>query len=372
MLNTLESAPSPLGRRQRNILTGLLRGVPVLGHGDQVMPLTEPLIQKAYRTVPSPLTVKAAAEANRLRPRVVNAVIGPEARRTGYIHGLPHHGVQPLLHAAGEAARHPLTLRIVYGASTRIPLRALSYVLPAVHAATRLGAAGYRRCHIQVVLADSIGTHINALDARAVHAETTLLAGCLNRMLSSLSPGAFSVYRAEWIAEMQHLADDLIENIALQQRDAILDRLRGKGRLGQPEKTLLYAAAHVLLHDQGRIPLALMHGTATPAQTAVIDMGGIQERHFHAVRHEFAEDRRLAGPGALILTRHHVPPYTMARNGDITLRACINGDGQDGEPRDHSALHDVRYLRKHVPSDILEYALSVKERYTVRFAELSN
>ncbi|MFI1392986.1 hypothetical protein [Streptomyces griseoaurantiacus] len=354
------AAPLALGRRQQNILTGLLRGVPVLGHGDHFEPLTDAGIRRTLLTMP-PLTMRVAGESNRLRPRVVDAVIGPAARRTGYVHGLPPHGLQPLLRAAGAAAHEPLILRVVYGASTRVPLRALSYVLPAVHTAARLSVAGYRSCHIQVVLAGAIGSQINTLDAATVHAETSLLAEALIKILTHLAPSAFSVYGAQWTKETQGLAGTLLDALTPHRRTAVLARLNGKGSPSRPQNTLLYAAAHTLLHDRDLVPLTLIHGTVTPQSSARIDMGGLQERHFHAVRRELTEGDCTDGPGALVLTRHFVPPYTMARDGDIALRDYLDSPHRDSEPRDRSARHDLRHLWTHLPPPTLREVLNSAE-----------
>jgi hypothetical protein len=354
------AAPHALGKRQQNILTGLLRGVPVLGHGNHPEPLTDTDIRHALRALP-PLTVRAAGASNRLRPRVLDAVIGPAARRTGYIHGLPPHGLLPLLRAAGAAAHEPLILRVVYGASTRIPLRALSYILPAVHTAARLHATGYRHCHIEVVLTGPIGSQVNALDAATVHAEASLLAEALHKTLTYLAPPAFSVYGAQWTEDTQDLASALCDALTPHRRAAVLARLNGKGSPSRPQDTLLYAAAHSLLHDRDLLPLTLLHGTATPHSTARIDMGGLQERHFHAVRREFAENDRTDGSGALVLTRHFVPPYTMARDGDIALRDFIDSHGHGSEPCDRSARHDVQHLWTYLPPPTLRELLSLDE-----------
>jgi hypothetical protein len=292
---------------------------------------------------------------------VLNAVIGPEARRTGYVQGLPRHGVRPLLRAAGAAARAPLVLRVVYGASTQVPLRALSYVLPAVRMAARLAAAGHRGCHVQVVLAGTLGGRLNALAEETVAEQTALLGHCLRRLLSFVGPVDHSVYGTSAPPPVLGALTDLVAALPPDRRALVLDRLDGKGGAVHAEQTLRYAAAHVLVHDRPRdrapVPLTLTHGTPAPADPAVIDVGSLQERHFHDVRRWFARSTGAEEPGALVLTRHSVPPYTMARGGDLALRDFLDGRDYEGDPLAAAARHDLRHLWDLLPPGPLRQLL---------------
>jgi len=364
MLDVSEGAAPPLGKKQENLLAAILRGVPVLGHDNEARPLAEEEARRLLRAAPAPAfppSAEETAELNRTRPRVLHAVVGPEARRTGYVHGLPRHGVPPLLRAAGAAARAPLVLRVVYGASTQVPLRALSYVLPAVRMAARLAGSGHRDCHVQVVLAGPLSGRLNALGEETVAEQTELLAHCLQRLLSFLGPVAHSVYRASAPPRVLGALTDLVAALPPDRRARILCRLEGKGGARHEEQTLLYAAAHVLVHDRTddrtHVPLTLRHGTPAPAHPAVIDVGSLQERHFHDVRRWFARATGADDPGSLVLTRHSVPPYTMARGGDLALRDFLDGRHHEDDPLAAAARHDLRHLWDLLPPGPLRQLL---------------
>ncbi|MCH5673628.1 hypothetical protein [Streptomyces gilvus] len=331
-----------LGKKQANLLTAIMRGVPVLGRGKDVHTLTDGDVRGALDTLPAGTDVLETCELNRLRPRLLDAVIGARTRQACYLRGLPSHGLEPLLRTVGEAVRAPLVLRVVYGASTEVPLRALSYVLPAVRMAARLTAAGHRALHLQVVLAASLGCPINGLTASAVAEETGLLARCLDGLLSLLVPGRYGIYGTRTPADLLAALDDLVRTLTPQKRAQVLERLGGKGGATAEEQTLLYAAAHVLVHDRAAVPLELERGTPVPSDARVIDVGGLQERHFHDVRRLFASGA-AQGPGALVLTRHAVPPYTMARGGDVGLREFLEG-GLPGDPPVEAARRDLELL----------------------------
>lgn len=359
-MHNVSDGVSPLGKKQANLLTAVLRGVPVLGPGKEPHLLTDTEVRAVLGTLPPCADAQETGEVNRLRPRVLNAVIGSEARRSGYLQGLPAHGVVPLLRTAGEAVRAPLVLRVVYGASTTVPLRALSYVLPAVRMAARLAEACHRAPHLQIVLAGSLGCWVNGLSGPAVAAETDLLARCLGRLLSHLAPGHYGVYGTLPSAEVVTALGELVRMLPPARRADVLSRLGGKGGATADEQTLLYAAAHVLVHDRAAVPLALCQGSPVPENARVIDIGSLQERHFHDVRRLFAAGPAgSAGPGALVLSRHSVPPYTMARGGDIGLREFLDGTNTPGRAVASAVRHDLRLLWTALPQEELRRVVGV-------------
>ncbi|MGW1563973.1 hypothetical protein ACWCQ1_47090 [Streptomyces sp. NPDC002144] len=351
-----------LGKKQANLLAAILRGVPVLGCGNERHVLTDLDVRSALDTLAAGNDAQRTGELNRARPRLLNAIIGAEARHTGYISGLPRHGVEPLLRTVSETVRGPLVLRVVYGASTHIPLRALSYVLPAVRMAARLTAAGQRTPYLKIVLAGPLGSRVNALPGPVTAAETKLLARCLDRLLTALAPGCYGLYRTRPSADTLGALDDLVHTLTPDRRAAVLDRLGGKGGATADEQTLQYAAAHVLLHDRtNAIPLDLEYGTPAPQHAPVIDIGSLQERHFHHARRLFATSAANdTSPTALVLTRHSVPPYTMARDGDLGLRPFLDGTNPQGGPLAPAARHDLRLLQTEFPSAELHDLLTVR------------
>ncbi|WP_208106439.1 hypothetical protein [Streptomyces sp. GC420] len=360
----------PLGKRQENLLAGVLRGVPLLGADGGAIPFREPDVRRFLRDFRSDCgrCDEERGLVNRLRPRVLDALVGAEARgRRGYVHGLPSGGIEALLRAAGRAALAPVVLRVVFGASTCVPLRALDYVLPAVGMAARLRAAPCPAPHLQVVLTSALGRHINELPADVVAREAELLVAGLDALLGHLAPvGSFGVYRDRPDAGTAERLARLAAGLTPAQRGRILDRLRGKGGAGGcEERTLRYAAAHALLHDHDGVPMALERGAPAPRDAVVIDVGGLQERHFHGVRAFFPPPPGTPGPGALVLSRHSVPPYTMARGGDIGLREFLDGADVSGSCLPGAVRHDLRHLWAHLGPDRLR-ALLADRGYATR------
>lgn len=339
--------PVGLGKRQGNLLTAVLRGIPLMG-GQSMVPFAEADVRRCLARFQPAEDGEAVGLVNRLRPKLLDAVVGPAARLHGYIMGLPEGGVEPLLDAVGRAVRRPLVLRVVFGATTQMPLRALSYVLPAACMAVRVHDVTGRLPYLQALYLGRLGARINALPARGVAEEGRLLADCLDRMLGTTGlAGRYGVY----VDRPSPSGEDSIEATVRglgRRRGEVSDRLRGKGGSLSDYQTLRYAAAHVLLHDRDAVPLERVRGSRVPDDPVVIDVGGLQERHFYNVRAIFAAETRSPAPGALVLSRHSVPPYTMSRGGDIGLRDFLTGGtgGQDETRLPAAVRHDLQLLRR--------------------------
>ncbi|WP_055587989.1 hypothetical protein [Peterkaempfera griseoplana] len=341
----LHTHPAGLGRRQQNLLTGVLRNVPVVGDGTAA-PSSPVEIQDALSRFRPAAPGELESAANHFRPRLLEALVGAEARRAGYIRGLPPEVLPQLLSAAGRAAECPIVLRVVYGATRTLPLRALSYVLPAVQMAERIRRATHRPAHLEIVLMGDIGTAVNELPRDEVEAELLLLGRSLARMLPLLDVKDGFGILTDRGADAAARLDELAGRLDGDRRTEVLRLLAGRGGSRSERQTLRYAAAHVLLHDRAAITLVPAYGGPTPQDAVRIDLGGIQERHFHRVRTLFAEGTADPGePSApLVLTRHSVPPYTMARGGDIALRDFLAGTAPDEALLPPAVRHDLRYL----------------------------
>ncbi len=335
-----------LGKRQGNLLTAVLRGIPLMGRHHMV-PFAEADVRKCLAQFPLVEDKEAAGKANPLRPKLLDAVVGPVARLHGYILGLPDHGVEPLLEAVGRAVRSPLVLRVVFGATVEMPLRALSYVLPAVGMAVRIRAVTGKTPYVQVLYIGALGGRINGLPASTVADEGRLLADCLDRVLTKSEVAVhYGVYVNRPVPAGEEATEDLIERLDERRRQDIAERLHGKGGSLSDHQTLQYAAAHVLLHDHDRVPLDQVCGTQAPASPVVIDIGGLQERHFYGVRMIFAEVEPFVRPGPLVLTRHSVPPYIMSHGGDIGLRDYLSGAAVDMTRLPAAVRHDLQLLSR--------------------------
>jgi hypothetical protein len=341
-----------LGKRQENLLTAILRGIPLMGR-DSMVPFAEADVRSCLAQFRPSEYGAAAGRVNRGRPALLDAVVGRAARVQGYVQGLPEQGVEPLLDVVSKAVCAPLTLRVVFGATVRMPLRAISYVLPAVRMAERIQAATGQWPYLQVLYIGELGARINALPAPVVAEEGRLLFEQLGRVLDR-GPMAdhYGLFTDVAMASDEDPIGDTIARLTDGPRSEIAQRLQGKGGSLSDRQTLEYAAAHVLLHDLGTLPLRRTRGTLPP-DAEVIDIGGVQERHFFWVRGIFAEALEHAAPGPLVLSRHSVPPYTMSRAGDVALCDFLNGVPHDEAALPAAVRHDLQLLRTSEVLDML-------------------
>ncbi|MEY9874207.1 hypothetical protein ABH931_003701 [Streptacidiphilus sp. MAP12-33] len=345
-----------LTRHQYALLSTGLRVTPVIGADGrpQVLPMNE--IDAALAVFrPQHVEGERAGLANRGRPQLLNALVGPEARTVGYIQGLPPGCLPQVLSAVDLAVEQPVVLRVVYGASTCMPLRALSYVLPAVQLAQRIDTVvGAGRTHVEVVLMGRLGTAVNGLPAAEVSDELGLLARMLTQLLTTLRPGGFSVL-GDATADVAEPLTELTRRLGSATRAGTLALLSGRGGSHSDEQTLRYVAAHILLHDLGGVELTREAGSAPPDRPVRIDVGGLLERHFLQARLLMLRelDAPLAAP--LVLTRHSVPPYLMARDGDLALRDARSATltSHPDTPLAKAAGLDLAYLRRHLPPGVL-------------------
>jgi hypothetical protein len=345
--------PGGLGKRQGNLLTAILRGIPLMGP-DREVPFAEADVRACLAVFRPGAGPVATGRLNSLRPRLLDAVVGPAARAGGYLKGLPEGGVEPLLAAVDRSVQLPVVLRVVFGASVRVPLRALTYVLPAVAMAERIHAVSGTWPYVQAVYLGRLGAHINGLPHHEVQAEGRLLAGQLDSLLGTVySHGRHGVYADHRLLPGDGRLRSVVAGLDQPGRQQILTRLRGKGGSLSDRQTLEYAAAHVLVHDtQDGIGTSLVAGEPAPDQQVVIDLGGLQERHFYAVRRIFAQQagrpdggaEPASVPGPLVLTRHSVPPYTMSRGGDFALRDFLAGTVPDLRKLPSAVRYDLGLL----------------------------
>lgn len=240
--------------------------------------------------------------------------------------------------------RGSTVLRLILGATTSMPFRAISYIDSAVRAAAVLDNID----QMQIIHANAVGSRINDIDktkaddaaARLAEASAEIAAIHNHTDLSILhaidTPFDTSVY--------EPLARSAFEN-----NPAIADTLLQRGAKHGGD-ALAYMAVHFAFQDTDKLELQPIDATA-PAQAPaerIISIGCQQEQTFYLARmamRGFADDgSNMIDHTAQIFTKHVVPPYYFARGGEPTLAEGLN-------PRDYGLLESDAQERFHLIGD---------------------
>lgn len=290
--------------------------------------------------------------------------IGPELQKvleimliepsSNYISGLGSYDANNVIEVGNRIVQGKggVVYRIVFGASEEVPLRALSYVIPSLELMSRLKDNGFDVPQLQVIFANHISGGLNGLDLGKVRSESFNLASCISRMARNHYSGVFDSIvfledqnprEAEFLSQALYNCSSCVKETIL---SADREILAGKGS-GETDLNYLYAGAHLLVHDFDIpmfSPVFASQELQKPAEV-LISFGGIQEKLFYKIRHEVRTGlsaRRLV-PTLQYFTRHHVPPYYMARGGDISLNAA-SGEILGGKTIAKAAESDLSLL----------------------------
>jgi hypothetical protein len=206
-------------------------------------------------------------------------------------------------------------LRLVMGATARMPFRALTYVDALFRIAQVVPCQ-----QIQVVHANDTGHKINGIDRTRARDEATALAEATRDLLhAGYGQLAGKVLHAEdGPVDFASYADNM--HTALRQHKDVASKLHINGRDHRGD-TLLYAAAHVAIHDNDMVALEeLLPGA--PSQVLaerIVSVGSQSERPFYLARMAV---RQVYNAGlvdtAQIFTKHVSAPY-FQRNHEQTL-----------------------------------------------------
>jgi hypothetical protein len=333
-----------LGKRQANILAEIVSGTPFVDI-EGSSPLARREIRDELGSFNYADTFVHSGDTNISRPIVVDGLVGKAARRGGYISGLAKDDLNSLLRTSTEACssrQMPLVLRLVYGATEQASLRALSYPLPAMQAIDRIREQSGIAPYLQIVFADNISGTLNCLDEQKVRDESAM-------MLEAIRQVGVRIGVSEQVGfyDDSSVALDDIDEAARMFRivapENFLKLLAGKGSDNDLEVTCRYTAAHYILHDHPDTHLTHSSGAEMPASANIVDIGGIQERYFKSARVLIGKALRAEVQSSQIYTKHHVPPYYMARGGDIALRDFLEGKQLDNNLA-VAARTDITYL----------------------------
>lgn len=289
-------------------------------------------------------------------------LVGRDAlHKESYIEGLGGYDFQNIPEVAVQVAldRAPSTvIRLVCGATTEMPFRALSYLLPA------LVYMEHNRdvvAQLQVIFVNNISSRLDRIDTPTTSEQAKAFASIAQAYIHNFFPG---LDRKTVFLEDTPLdrGSDLRRRLLtlttslrrIAPEDILGDLVRKAVNNGSGRTYAFYGAAHTLIHDidipGGLTPLLSDQPVVVVNPDVIISIGGRKEELFYRLRHtlkphldpEYTSTKTLQ-----FFTRHHVPPYYMARGGDIALRDVIVGSAgfmHDGTAR--AAQHDIDYLRR--------------------------
>ncbi|MBI2018167.1 hypothetical protein HYS96_00495 [Candidatus Daviesbacteria bacterium] len=301
-----------------------------------------------------------AARLNVRFPKVLDAMLfsgNRNLRNAAYIEAMGGEDFGNITKIAMQTALlepqdPPTVIRVVNGGTNQLPLRALSGLLPALVYMEYLKEVGVAVPQLQMIFADHISAAANHhLDFERVTAESTKFAELARHYIEAFFPvlenhvlmlrdtqvGAGTVLGDE-LAEISSLVDQVISD---QTRHALANKAYGNGT------GVYYGSAHLLVHDIA-LPGAfapILEGQPTMVDPkTIVSIGGRQERFFYRFRHginPYLPARYREVLTFQFFTRHQVPPYYMASDGDVSMT-----DKLDPYKIGAAAKYDLDYLQK--------------------------
>ena len=349
-----------LGRRQLNKITDIMAGTMLIDTNERVT-LSKQEIIKALGSFSYADTAFNSSNTNIHRPDIINELIGKDSRKINYINGIGNgDDILQLVDTASKACnieKTPITFRMIYGATEQASLRALSYPLPALSMIKNIADKPGVNPNLQIVFANNISGELNNLDNNKVFAESSQIISGLNYITEEMGiKDRVGFYYDDPNIDINNL-DYIAKEFAGIAPEQLLHTLNGKGDNSNLENTCRYAAAHYMVHDNPDTKLDYIEGFKTPESANIIDIGGIQERFYRAVRLLIAKVVDIQLDTAQIYTKHHVPPYYMAHGGDISLSDFAQGKDMS-ESIAAAAKPDLTYL-----NNIIDVSRLKKETY---------
>lgn len=279
-------------------------------------------------------------------PFVMNVLLGNnEASRRGYINSIGGNDMNNLSQiaidlAAKKSDEAGIVIRMVYGATIEMPLRAISYPLPVLQMMDSLRGdfkRGITPPQLQIVFANHLSSALNGIPYDQVATQTELFVNAEKTYIAQFFPDlADRVVFLEDVeankgSEIDQTLQMTAQLIAEQGQDHIKDALLQKGINPSTYSNIVYGAAHLLFHDV--VPEGLLHSLLQDQPDVIdpktiISVGGLQEQFFYHLRSHLKPLVDLPFPYSRTLqlfTRHHVPPYYMAKGGDHSLQDTIDG-----------------------------------------------
>ncbi|RJR15838.1 hypothetical protein C4579_01305 [Candidatus Microgenomates bacterium] len=222
-------------------------------------------------------------------------------------------------------------IRTVFGGSPRIPLRALSYLLPALHMLEGMHAS--RKCtslpQIQYIIMRSVSSALNDYSFPDVQRQSDLFIDVARRFIDQFFPQLSHqvVFATDDVFmnsdEVMQRKDQIMRSASVQNHPLIQRATRQLLRSGH-QNVLEYLALHPLVHDIA-IESELFEDVEKPRlfnnkPSAIFNIGGQKEKMFYGPRqvvlNEFSASELPHYPSVQFFSGHRVPPYTQMPHED--------------------------------------------------------
>lgn len=291
-------------------------------------------------------------------PKVFEALLSTESGE-GYIDGVGGVDYGNLAQAGVDLAMadgdRRMVIRTVFGATEQMPLRALSYIIPSlIHAENIKRLTGFEP-QLQFIFATNITSALNNIDQKVAKEQAIKFAKIARIYIDEFFP---EVQKAVFLQDvslddrLRQKLEELAGSVRTHADPEMIHKLseKGENHNGQGRHEL-YGGAHILIHDAPSLDILEPIISNQPEiidPSVIISVGGKQESDFYKLRHQvkpFVSESYKKVKTIQYFTKHHVPPYYMDRNGDVSLDNALGVSCGSIYPVGKSASVDVDYLR---------------------------
>ena len=261
-----------------------------------------------------------------------------------YIESVGKQDMATLGHAYDVEDGKGTVLRMIFGATAAMPLRAVTYIDSALRIAKQIPHE-----QLQIVHANSLGTQVNPIERRDATRQARALAGLVRFHVAACHP--------EMEGRVLHAEDSPLElelftaaaEKVLAENPALAMPLTEKGGKHGGD-AVVYASAHSAYQDTDLLELEPLLDDAPSQVNAerIISIGCDQERLFYGVRMLMRGALPPVVPlveTAQIFTKHIVPPYFVARNGEQLLEDALMNGVDMALANDSAALRDLEHFQ---------------------------
>lgn len=228
----------------------------------------------------------------------------------------------------GKISLESVAVRTVFGATENMPVRAVSYLLPALHLLESLRRSRKFSTlpQIQYISMGESGSRINNFDREKVYRQAGLLAGVGMQYVQRFYPDLADL--VTFASDTMFLDNPEVINYKTQ-FEGISVPLGSNSREGSAEYTLLHSLVHDMRYTEE--PFVPLIGSLLRDQPdLVINIGGQTEKLFYGARRMYLDTAKQEGvevptvPSVQLFTTNRMPPYMSIvadgdRLGDIHL-----------------------------------------------------
>jgi hypothetical protein len=354
-LNTAEDYTKPsvqhLSKKQLNKLEAIGSRIPVMNEGS-AEPMNQDELAHNLKFFKYVDTFVNSGHTNTKRPQLIEAILGksPKERRSQYIAGVG--GVEDYMGIVAATTdvlteEKPIVFRMVYGATEQASLRSLGYPIPAMQAMRRVAQVSDIPSYLQIIFANTISAGLNELDRKQVESEQQLMTQKIGEVATTLGVSDVTGFYDDSLVDLSRIpfyVEALTGELSAEQIETLL----AKERSTDLTTSLGYVAAHYAVHDNPRQEFQHLSYATVPhaGSSSIIDVGGKQEEYFLRMRRliDYSIGETLPRD-PFVFTRHGVPPYYMARDGDVSLREYESRRGiVDATNIGTAAMHDLEFM----------------------------